>query len=111
MFGAAALLVLLGCLLPNAWLPPLPNDKLLHFAAFGGLGGLAARIAASPAHLMLWLLALLAGSWLIECLQQLVPDRGFSWQDLAANAAGLATAALLAPWLRATPAAFCTICP
>lgn len=100
VFGLASTAVLAGCLLPNARLPPLPNDKLLHFAAFAGLGALAARIADDYSGLACWLLGLLLAGWLIECLQNLVPGRRFSWLDQGANAAGIACAALLAPWLR-----------
>lgn len=89
LFVAAALAVLAGCLLPNAWLPPLPNDKLMHFAAFGGLTALAARLLPAPGAFVLALLALALGGWLIECLQQLVPGRHFCWRDQAANVAGI----------------------
>jgi VanZ family protein len=96
-FVAVALALLLGCLLPNRWLPArLPNDKLLHFAGFGVLSLLALRLAGDRVEGALWLLAVLLGSWLIECLQQLVPDRRFCWRDMAANAAGIASAGLIA---------------
>ncbi len=92
--GAA---LLIGCLLPNRWLPAsLPNDKLLHFAGFGALGLLALPLASSRLGGAAVLALLLLFSWLIECLQELVPDRAFSWRDLAANAAGLASAGLIA---------------
>ncbi|MFA9218062.1 MAG: VanZ family protein [Sphingomonadaceae bacterium] len=91
----AALLV--GCLLPNRWLPAsLPNDKLLHFAGFGLLGLLALPLAPNRLAGAGVLLVLLVLSWAIECLQDLVPDRAFSWRDLVANAAGLASAGLIA---------------
>jgi VanZ family protein len=91
----ASLALLLGCLLPNRWLPAsLPNDKLLHFAAFGVLTLLALPLARNRGEAALVLGALLLAGWLIECLQQLVPDRHFSWRDQAANAAGIAAAAL-----------------
>lgn len=84
-----------GCLVPNRWLPAaLPNDKLMHFVAFAVLTVLALRLAHGRAETLLWLGGLLLAGWLIECLQQLVPDRGFSWRDMAANAAGVASAAL-----------------
>jgi VanZ family protein len=89
--------VSLGCLLPAGWLPPLPNDKLLHFAAYGALALLAGRLAHNGGQLGAWLLALLAAGWLIELLQNLVPGRRFCWRDLAANAAGIALAALCSP--------------
>jgi len=96
---ASTLLLAAGCLVPNRWLPAaLPNDKLLHFAGFGGLGLLALPLASGAAEGALLLAGLLVLSGLIECLQQLVPDRRFSWRDLAANAAGLASAGLIG-WL------------
>jgi hypothetical protein len=94
LFVCAAMGVCIGCLVPNRWLPPLPNDKLLHFAAFAVLTVLALRIADSLAEGAWWLAGLLLGGWLIECLQALVPDRRFCWRDMAANAAGIAFAAV-----------------
>ncbi len=94
IFIALGVLITAGCLVPNRWLPPLPNDKLLHVSAFGGLTLLALRMAHGRAEAALWLLGLLVASWLIECLQQLVPGRGFCWRDMAANAVGIASAAL-----------------
>lgn len=92
--GFAALLA--GCLVPNRWLPPLPNDKLMHALAFGALTALALRMAQNWTEASLWLGGLLLAGWLIECLQQLVPDRDFSWPDMAANAAGIVAALPLA---------------
>lgn len=96
--------VVAGCLAPAGWLPPLPNDKLLHFVAFGGLALLALRIADSYVALAAWLLGLLVLGWLIEVLQNLVPGRRFCWRDMAANAAGIAAAAACAPLFLAWPA-------
>ncbi|MGV7208635.1 VanZ family protein [Oxalobacteraceae bacterium A2-2] len=91
----AGLCLLLGCLLPNRWLPPsMPNDKLLHFLAFAVLTLLALPLTHGWRQAVLALAGLLLAGWLIECLQQLVPDRRFSWRDQAANAAGVAAAAL-----------------
>lgn len=96
LLGMAASAVCVGCLVPNRWLPPLPNDKFLHFASFAVLAMLALRIAQGRAEAVLWLLGLLVAGWLIECLQALVPDRRFCWRDIAANAAGIAFAAAAA---------------
>ncbi|MCC2971141.1 VanZ family protein [Massilia sp. IC2-476] len=94
LLGMAALAVCVGCLVPNRWLPPLPNDKFLHFASFAVLSVLALRVARSPLEALFWLLGLLVAGWLIECLQALVPDRSFCWRDIGANAAGIAFAAV-----------------
>jgi VanZ family protein len=93
-FVAAMIVIVTGCLLPSRWLPPLPNDKLCHFVAFAALTLLAARIAKSNRELLLWLCLLLLAGWLIECLQNWVPGRRFCWRDMAANAAGISSAAL-----------------
>lgn len=93
LFTSAAAAISAGCLVPNSWLPRLPNDKLMHFAGFALLSVLALRAAGSGADRWPWLLALLVGGWVIECLQSLVPDRKFCWRDLAANAAGIAAGA------------------
>lgn len=87
----------LGCLLPLHRLPTLPNDKLLHFLAFGGMALLAGRLAPGQTG---WVLgAVFGASWLIELLQHWVPGRAFCWRDLAANAAGVACAGLALAWL------------
>ncbi|HEY5801864.1 MAG TPA: VanZ family protein [Burkholderiaceae bacterium] len=99
LFGLAVLAVVAGCLAPKHWLPPLPNDKVLHFSAFAALSLLAARIASTPLELAGWLFGLLVAGWLIECVQQWIPGRSFCWRDIAANAAGIAAAALCVPLL------------
>lgn len=95
LFCMVSALVVAGCLVPNAWLPPLPNDKLLHFGAFGVLAVLALRIAPHGWQAGAAMLGLLVAGWLIEVAQSLVPGRGFCWRDLGANAAGIAAGALL----------------
>jgi VanZ family protein len=97
VFLLAAAGIVAGCLVPNEWLPPLPNDKLLHFLAFGLLALLLARMVPQGWILQLCLLGLLGAAFLIEILQNLVPGRKFCWRDMAANAAGIATVALCAP--------------
>lgn len=88
-FIVGALAVLVGCLLPARWLPPLPNDKLLHFLAFGSLSFLAGHIATDAIRLLWWLEGLFIAGALIEILQKWVPGRCFCWRDLAANTAGI----------------------
>ena len=94
LFGVTGTAMCVGCLVPNRWLPPLPNDKFMHFAGFGLLSVLALRVANGLGESVFWLLGLLVAGWLIECLQALVPDRRFCWRDLAANAAGIAVVAV-----------------
>lgn len=89
LFGGAAVALCAGCLVPNRWLPPLPNDKLLHFAGFALLTLLALRVADGHIEALLWLLGLAVAGCLIECLQHLLPDRRFCWRDLLANVAGI----------------------
>lgn len=91
----------LGCLLPLPWLRTLPNDKLLHFGAFGGMALLAGRLVSTPLHTALALLALLVLGWVIELLQNLVPGRAFCWRDMLANAGGIACAGLCLALLQA----------
>jgi hypothetical protein len=90
LFCIATAAVTAGCLVPNRWLPRLPNDKVLHFASFAVLAVLALPLADGPAEAALWLAGLLGAGWAIECLQSLVPDRNFCWRDIGANAAGIA---------------------
>lgn len=94
LFVLAAVAVTVGCLVPNRWLPPLPNDKVLHFVSFAVLTGLALSLAHSRSAAVLWLLGLLLAGWVIECLQSLLPNRRFCWRDMAANAGGIAFATL-----------------
>lgn len=94
LLGMAMTAVCVGCLVPNRWLPALPNDKFLHFASFAVLAMLALRVAQGRAEALFWLFGLLFAGWLIECLQGLVPDRRFCWRDMGANAAGIAFGAV-----------------
>jgi VanZ family protein len=88
-FLAGLVAIPLGCLLPLSKLPTLPNDKLLHFVAFGGMALLAGRLADGAVQMGLALAAVFVASWVIELLQNLVPGRNFCWRDMAANAAGV----------------------
>ncbi|WP_292938401.1 VanZ family protein [Noviherbaspirillum sp.] len=94
LFLCGALAISAGCLVPARWLPPLPNDKLLHFLAFGGMALLAGRIAQNNAQQTTWFIGLFVAGWLIECLQSWVPGRNFCWRDMAANTAGILCAAI-----------------
>lgn len=94
LFIGVGLIMLVGCLVPNSWLPRrMPNDKLMHFAGFAVLSLLALRLAHDGRQLAYWMLGLLAAGLLVECLQMLVPQRSFCWRDMAANAGGIAVVA------------------
>lgn len=95
LFLTGLLSISAGCLIPANWLPPLPNDKLLHFLAYGGMAMLIVRLAKDGPFLLLSLAGLFLSGWLIEVLQHWVPGRRFCWRDLAANTAGIITAVLL----------------
>lgn len=99
LLGLVGTGVIGGCLVPNRWLPPLPNDKLLHFASFAVLSALALRVAHGRLQAAYWLLGMFVAGWLIECLQTFVPDRRFCWRDVGANAAGIVFAAVCAALL------------
>jgi hypothetical protein len=94
-FLGAAGMTALGCLLPNRWLPSLPNDKLMHFAAYALLSALAVAITPGWPELAVWLVGLFLAGWLVECLQgAFVSGRKFCWLDIRANAAGIGLVAL-----------------
>jgi uncharacterized protein YfiM (DUF2279 family) len=94
---AGGVVYVAGCMVPNRWLPArMPNDKLLHFVAFAVLGWLTLALAGGPERGILWLPGLVLAGVVVEWMQQLVPDRGFSWRDIAANVAGVAFAAAVA---------------
>lgn len=92
IFILSALAIAGGCLLPARFLPPLPNDKLMHFAAYAGLSILAGHIATDAVSLSWWLASLFVSGWAIEVLQKWVPGRNFCWRDFAANTAGIVLA-------------------
>lgn len=89
-----ACLISMGCLMPAKWLPPLPNDKLLHFLAFGYLALLAGRLTSTVGGLAFALSAVFIVGVVIEIIQIAIPGRRFCWRDILANGAGILTAAL-----------------
>ena len=96
LFAVASIAVVAGCMVPNERLPPLPNDKLLHFLAFGGLTLLGLRMAPTAMAVAAWLAGLFVAGWVIELMQaRWVPGRAFCWRDIGANGAGIAVAAAL----------------
>ena len=95
LFIMALSVICIGCLLPARWLPPLRNDKWMHFVAFAGLSILIRPLANTAKELAACFLGLLIFGLLIEVLQHWVPGRQFCWRDLVANAAGVALIAAI----------------
>ena len=87
--------ICIGCLVPARWLPPLRNDKWMHFFAFAGLSLLIRPLANTATELMSCFVGLLLFGLLIEILQHWVPGRQFCWRDMAANAAGITLIAVI----------------
>ncbi|MFZ6816244.1 VanZ family protein [Undibacterium sp. Rencai35W] len=95
LFVFASAVICVGCLVPASWLPPIRNDKWMHFIAFAGLSVLARLVVHSNEELVYWFAGLLLAGLLIEILQHWVPGRQFCWRDMAANTAGVGTIASL----------------
>ncbi len=91
LFSMSLFALVVGCLLPANWLPPLPNDKYLHFFAYAILSLFAFFLTKSIAELLWWQVSLMLVGVLIEGVQHFVPGRQFCWRDILANFAGIAT--------------------
>ncbi len=89
VFLVAIILIVSGSLAPAHWLPPLPNDKYLHFFAYAGLSLFIVLLTTTYQDLLLCLSALLIAGIVLEGIQHFVPGRQFCWRDIAANAAGI----------------------
>ncbi len=86
--AAAAVIAHLSLAPPGEVSAPPISDKLLHFIAYGGLGGLAAAAAPMGRRLLAWGGATVYGAGL-EIAQGLgAAGREASVLDAAANAAG-----------------------
>jgi VanZ family protein len=90
LFSFSLLALFVGCLLPAHWLPPLPNDKYLHFFAYAFLSLFAVFFTHSFNELLLWQVGLMIVGILVEAVQHFVPGRQFCWRDILANFAGIA---------------------
>lgn len=93
--GLAGILMLLGCIVPQDFLPRgLPHDGLLHTGAFALLS-LPFCLSANDMH---DLVKVSLGVWTfglaIECIQHFIPTRRFGLDDLLYNAAGVLLVAL-----------------
>lgn len=91
LFSLSLCMVVIGCLLPAHWLPPLPNDKYLHFLAYAWLSLFAFFFTKSFEELLIWQAGLLLTGILIEGVQHFIPGRQFCWRDILANSAGVLT--------------------
>jgi VanZ family protein len=97
MIAAAIVLyagIVFGSLSTTIGPPDLfPNsDKVIHMAAWGLVAAIAATLSRT---LRIWLAAaagLFASSAGVEWAQGFIPGRSASWEDLVANAAGIAAA-------------------
>lgn len=88
-FGLCVLAVLVLALMPtNVPMPSTGWDKSNHLLAFSVMALLGRR--AYPGRTMALLAGLLAYGALIEVLQSFTPNRSADWQDLVADAVGLA---------------------
>ncbi|HVJ79782.1 MAG TPA: VanZ family protein [Planctomycetia bacterium] len=65
----------------------LMNDKVLHFCAYAGLGGLL-TFAGGAGRMQHWFFLAVAHGAAMELLQNLVPPRQGDFADLGADAAG-----------------------
>jgi VanZ family protein len=63
------------------------NDKVMHFCAYAGLGGLL-TFAGGAGRMHYWYFIAVAHGGAMELLQNLVPPRQGDFADFAADAAG-----------------------
>lgn len=94
-FILSAVSICIGSLLPAHWLPPIKNDKFLHFSSFALLTILVNKISHSFYEFMIWLVVLFFAGLLIEIMQILVPGRNFCWKDILSNLGGIICAAIM----------------
>lgn len=88
LFIFASLAILTVSLLPGKSLPSnLIWDKAGHFIAYCGLAGIC-RFASNKRLTWQLILGVVIFSFVIELLQQLIPNRSFEWYDLLANSLG-----------------------
>lgn len=93
LFGSLSTSVGPPSLFPHA-------DKLFHFGAWATLSGLAFLAFAGRYNRFAIPSALLVASALIEVAQTFIPGRSGSFDDLAANALGVALGSLVGLMLR-----------
>jgi VanZ family protein len=82
----------------------LSLDKLFHLIAYGGLAGLATLVFADRRRRWVALAIVLLTGLGYEIGQRFVPGRSFGWDDLTANAVGVALGAIVGRWIAARPA-------
>lgn len=74
-------------------------DKAMHFIAYCGLAGVC-RFASNKHPNWHLFLGVIAFSFAIELLQQLIPNRSFEWYDLLANGLGALLGTLVAYYMK-----------
>lgn len=93
LFGSLSTSVGPPALFPHA-------DKVFHFGAWAALSGLAFLAFAGRYNRLAIPFALLVAGALIEVAQTFIPGRSGSFDDLAANALGVALGSLVGLMLR-----------
>lgn len=95
LFALGVIIIAIGSVMPGKQLPSsLPWDKALHFVGYFGLGFLA-RMGSDRRPAWLLMVACIVFSLAIEIAQMFIPNRGFEWQDLVANALGVVSGVLV----------------
>ncbi len=100
LFVVACLAIFTVSLLPGKSLPAnLIWDKAGHFIAYAGLAGIC-RFASNKRQNWQIIIAVILFSFLIELLQQLIPNRSFEWYDLLANGLGALSGTIAAYFIK-----------
>lgn len=100
LFIIASLAVLTVSLLPGNNLPSnLIWDKAGHFIAYCGLAGIC-RFASNKRATWQLVIGVIIFSFIIELLQQLIPNRSFEWYDLLANSLGAISGGFIAYFIK-----------
>lgn len=100
LFVVACLAILTVSLLPGKNLPSdLIWDKAGHFIAYCGLAGIC-RFASNKRQTWQLIIGVILFSFIIELLQQLIPNRSFEWYDLLANSLGAISGGFIAQFIK-----------
>lgn len=100
LFIVASLAIFTVSLLPGNKLPSdLIWDKAGHFIAYCGLAGIC-RFASNKRATWQLIISVIIFSFIIELLQQLIPNRSFEWYDLLANGLGAISGGFIAHFIK-----------